>query len=202
MGLSRETALEFLREQIEESCSVKRGFSAELLGKIWCLAERAVSAYQNGNKLLLMGNGGSAADAQHVAAELVGRFRLRRRALPAIALTTDSSILTAVSNDFGFEESFARQVQALGAANDIVIAISTSGRSRNILRGVESARAARCYTAALTGQTGGDLGRQVDLLLAVPSENTQRIQEAHSLIGHMFCDLVERQLAESGSDSI
>jgi len=202
MGLSRETALEFLREQIEESCSVKRDFSAELLGNIWCLAERAMIAYQNGNKVLLMGNGGSAADAQHIAAELVGRFRLRRKALPAIALTTDSSILTAVSNDFGFEEIFARQVEALAAANDIVIAISTSGRSRNVLRGVESARAARCYTAALTGQTGGDLARQVDLLLAVPSESTQRIQEAHSLIGHMFCDLVERELAESGSDSI
>jgi len=202
MGLSRETALEFLREQIEESCSVKRDFYAELLGKIWCLAERAVIAYQGGNKVLLMGNGGSAADAQHIAAELVGRFRLQRKALPAIALTTDSSILTAVSNDFGFEESFARQVQALAAANDIVIAISTSGRSCNILRGLESARAAGCYTAALTGQTGGDLARRVDLLLAVPSENTQRIQEAHSLMGHMFCDLVERKLAESESDSI
>ena len=202
MGLSRETALEFLREQIEESCSVKRDFSIELLGKIWCLAERAVIAYQSGKKVLLMGNGGSAADAQHVAAELVGRFRLHRKALPAIALTTDSSILTAVSNDFGFEESFARQVEALAAANDIVIAISTSGRSRNVLRGVESARAARCYTAALTGQTGGDLAGHVDLLLAVPSESTQRIQEAHSLIGHMFCDLVERELAESGSGSI
>lgn len=202
MGLSRETAVEFLREQIEESCSVKRGFSAELLGKIWSLAERAASAYQSGNKVLLMGNGGSAADAQHIAAELVGRFRLQRRALPAIALTTDSSILTAVSNDFGFEESFARQVQALAAANDVVIAISTSGRSHNILRGVESARKAKCYTAALTGQTGGDLARQVDLLVAVPSESTQRIQEAHSLIGHMFCDLVERKLAESASGSI
>lgn len=202
MGLSRETALEFLREQIEESCSVKRDFSSELLGKIWCLAERAASGYRSGNKVLLMGNGGSAADAQHIAAELVGRFRLHRRALPAIALTTDSSILTAVSNDFGFEESFARQVQALAVANDIVIGISTSGRSRNVLRGLESARAARCYTAALTGQTGGDLSRHVDLVLAVPSESTQRIQEAHSLIGHMFCDLVERKLEESELGSV
>jgi D-sedoheptulose 7-phosphate isomerase len=202
MGLSRETALEFLREQIKESCSVKRDCSAELLAKIWCLAERAAIANRSGTKVPLMVNGGSAADARHMAAELVGRFRLRRKALPAIALTTDSSILTAVSNNFGLEESFARQVQALAAANDIVIAISSSGRSRNVLRGVESARAARCYTAAPTGQTGGDLARHVDLLLAVPSESTQRIQEAHGLIGHMFCDLVERELAESGSDSI
>jgi D-sedoheptulose 7-phosphate isomerase len=197
MALARETALDFFRQQIEESCSVKRNFSAELMGKIWCLVERTVAAYQMGNKTLLMGNGGSAADAQHIAAELVGRFQLRRKALPAIALTTDSSILTAVSNDFGFEECFARQVQALAAAGDVVIAISTSGRSRNILRAIESARAAGCYIAALTGETGGDLAGRVDLLLAVPSENTQRIQEAHSLIAHMYCASVERAIFES-----
>ena len=196
MPLSKDAALELLRQQVEESCKVKRSFSAELLNAILSLARKTARAYETGHKVLLMGNGGSAADAQHIAAELVGRFRLRRKALPAIALTTDSSILTAVSNDFGFEECFARQVEALAAAGDIVIAISTSGRSANIVRAVGSARAIGCYIAAFTGRTGGDLAGKSDALLAVPSEETPRIQEAHSLIGHMFCDLVERELFE------
>jgi len=194
MVVSRDAALELFRRQIEQSCSVKQNFSAELLERVWCLAERTIAAYRSGNKVLLMGNGGSAADAQHIASELVGQFRMRRKALAAIALTTDSSILTSVSNDFGFEECFVRQVQALGAANDIVIAISTSGRSPNVVRAIEAAHAAKCYTTALTGQTGGDLASRVDLLLSVPSEETPRIQEAHSLLGHMYCDLVERAL--------
>src|SRR5260370_14248951 len=190
MALSKEAALEAFRQQIEESCSVKRSFSAELLENIWRLTERTIVAYRSGKKVLLMGNGGSAADAQHLAAEFVGRFELQRKAFPAIALTTDSSILTAVSTDFGFEESFARQVQALAADGDILIAISTSGKSANILRAVDAARRAGCYTAGLTGKTGGGLASCVDLLLAVPSEKTQRIQEAHSLIAHMYCGLV------------
>jgi len=197
MTLSKDAALELLRQQVEESCKVKRSFSAELLNAILSLAQKTAQAYKTRNKVLLMGNGGSAADAQHIAAELVGRFRLKRKALAAIALTTDSSILTAVSNDFGFEECFARQVQALAVAGDIVIAITTSGRSANILRAVESARAVGCYTAAFTGRTGGDLASKIDSLLAVPSGETQRIQEAHSLIGHMYCDLVERELFEA-----
>lgn len=196
MALSKDAALGLLRQQVEESCKVKRSFSAELLNAIVSLAQKTAHACKAGNKVLLMGNGGSAADAQHIAAELVGRFRLRRKALPAIALTTDSSILTAVSNDFGFEECFARQVEALAIAGDIVIAISTSGRSANILRAAGSARAIGCYTAAFTGRTGGDLAGKIDSLLAVPSEETPRIQEAHSLIGHLYCDLVERELLE------
>jgi D-sedoheptulose 7-phosphate isomerase len=196
MTLSKDGALELLRQQVEESCKVKRSFSAELLNAILSLSQKTARAYETGKKVLLMGNGGSAADAQHIAAELVGRFRLRRKALPAIALTTDSSILTAVSNDFGFEECFARQVEALAVAGDIVIAISTSGRSVNIARAVGSARAIGCYTAAFTGRTGGDLAGKIDSLLAVPSEETPRIQEAHGLIGHMYCDLVERELFE------
>jgi len=194
MTLPKDAALELLRQQVEASCNVKRSFSTELLTAVFSLAEKTAHAYTQGNKVLLMGNGGSAADAQHIAAELVGRFRLQRRPLAAIALTTDSSILTAVSNDFSFEECFARQVQALAAPNDIVIAISTSGRSPNILKAVASARAIGSYTAAFTGRTGGDLAGKIDSLIAVPSEETPRIQEAHSLIGHMYCDLVERQL--------
>jgi D-sedoheptulose 7-phosphate isomerase len=199
MTLSKDAALEVLRQQVEASCKVKRSFSAELLTAIFSLTEKTAHAYKQGNKVLLMGNGGSAADAQHIAAELVGRFRLQRKPLAAIALTTDSSILTAVSNDFSFEECFARQVQALAIANDILIGISTSGRSPNILRAFASARALGCYTAAFTGRTGGDLAGKVDSLIAVPSEDTPRIQESHSLIGHMYCDLVERELFESES---
>jgi D-sedoheptulose 7-phosphate isomerase len=196
MAVSKDAALELLRREIEESCSVKRSFPPELLENVWRLAERTVIAYRSGKKVLLMGNGGSAADAQHLAAELVGRFELRRRPLAAIALTTDSSILTAVSNDFGFAESFARQVQALAVEGDILIAISTSGKSANILRAVDAGREAGCFIAGLTGKTGGALAGRVDLLLAVPSEKTQRIQEAHGLIGHMYCGLVERALSE------
>src|SRR5579864_9337037 len=144
MTLAKDAALELLRQQVEESCKVKRSFSAELLNAIVSLAQKTAHACKAGNKVLFMGNGGSAADAQHIAAELVGRFRVERRALAAIALTTDSSILTAVSNDFSFEQCFARQVQALGISGDIVIAISTSGRSANILRAVASARAIGC----------------------------------------------------------
>jgi D-sedoheptulose 7-phosphate isomerase len=196
MTLSKDVALELLRQQVEASCRVKQNFSADLLTAVVSLAQKTANAYKKGNKVLLMGNGGSAADSQHIAAELVGRFRLQRKPLAAIALTTDSSILTAVSNDFGFEDCFVRQVQALAVSGDIVIAISTSGRSANIVKAVASARLIGCYTAAFTGRTGGDLAGKIDCLLAVPSEETPRIQEAHSLIGHMFCDLVERELFE------
>lgn len=197
MAVSKEVALKDLRRQIEESCAVKQAFSTELLENICSLADRTVTAYRRGKKVLLMGNGGSAADAQHIAAELVARFQTNRKALPAIALTTDSSILTAVSNDFGFEECFARQVEALAATGDILIAISTSGQSANVLRALDVARKAGCYTVGLTGKTGGKLAARVDLLLAVPSEHTPRIQEAHSLIGHMYCGLVERAVSEA-----
>jgi D-sedoheptulose 7-phosphate isomerase len=196
MTLSKDAALELLRQQIDASCQVKHSFSADLLAAIVSLAQKTARACHAGNKVLLMGNGGSAADAQHIAAELVGRFRMPRKALAAIALTTDSSILTAVSNDFGFEDCFARQVEALARAGDIVIAISTSGCSANIVKAVASARAAGCYTAAFTGKTGGILAAKVDSLLAVPSAETPRIQEAHCLIGHMYCDLVEREVFE------
>ncbi len=196
-GFSKEAGLELVRQQIEESCEVKRSFSAELQEKVWILAERSVAAFRGGNKVLLMGNGGSAAEAQHIAAELVGKFRLKRKALPAIALTTNTSTLTAVANDFGYEESFVRQLEALARSKDIVIVISTSGRSRNIVRAVETARDIGCFTAAFTGKSGGDLRDRVDLPMAVPSEDTQRIQEGHNLLGHLYCELVEGILSRS-----
>ena len=156
-------------------------------------AAAVAAALRAGRKVLVCGNGGSAADAQHVVAELVGRFAGERRAWPAIALTTDTSVLTAVANDYGFEHVFARQVEAHGQAGDILIAISTSGASPNVLRAVEAARARGLVTIGLTGRDGGELGRMVDVHLHVPSPSTPRIQEAHATLLHVLCELVERE---------
>src|SRR5215467_3998143 len=149
---------------------------------------------QSGNKLLLFGNGGSAADAQHLAAEFVGRFAMERAGLPAIALTTDSSILTAVGNDYGFEQIFARQIQALGRPGDVAVAISTSGNSANVLEGVKEARKRNLKTIGLSGKDGGALAQQADVAITIPSTSTARIQECHIAIGHLFCELVETEL--------
>ena len=151
-------------------------------------------ALAGGNKVLLFGNGGSAADAQHIAAELVGRYKRERRALPAIALTVNTSSLTAIGNDCGFEHVFARQLEAMGAAGDVAVGISTSGNSPNVLRGIEVAKAGSLLTVALTGRTGGSLGKIVDYCIQVPSDDTARIQEAHILVGHILCEYVEQTL--------
>ena len=156
-------------------------------------AVAVAAALRSGRKVLACGNGGGAADAQHVVAELVGRFAGERRAWPAIALTADTSVLTAVANDYGFEHVFARQVEAHGQAGDILIAISTSGASPNVLRAVEAARARGLVTIGLTGRDGGELGRMVDVHLHVPSPSTPRIQEAHATLLHVLCELVDRE---------
>jgi D-sedoheptulose 7-phosphate isomerase len=153
-------------------------------------------ALKSGNKILLCGNGGSAADAQHIAAELVGRYEEQRRAFPAISLTTDTSALTAVSNDYGFEEVFARQVEALAVAGDVLIAISTSGKSPSVVKAADQARARGCKTIALTGCTGEPLTAHCDLAVVVPSDRTSRVQEAHITIGHLWCEMVDRALEE------
>jgi D-sedoheptulose 7-phosphate isomerase len=155
---------------------------------------------QFGNKLLLFGNGGSAADAQHLAAEFVGRFAMERAGLPAIALTTDSSILTAVGNDYGFEQIFARQIQALGRPGDVAVAISTSGNSANVLEGVKEARKRNLKTIGLTGKDGGALAQQADVAVTIPSTSTARIQECHIAIGHLFCELVDADFGGSQAD--
>lgn len=152
------------------------------------------SALVDGKKILIAGNGGSAADAQHFAAELVGRFLLERRALPAIALTTDSSILTAVANDYGFEQVFSRQIEALATAGDVVIGISTSGNSTNILAALAAARSCGCATVALLGRDGGGIASRVDLPLIIDCAETPHIQEMHVTIIHLLCQLVEEQL--------
>lgn len=164
-----------------------------LVPAIHALGARMQRCLEHGGKILLMGNGGSAADSQHIAAELVGRYKRERKGLPAIALTTDTSILTSVGNDYGFEHVFARQVEALCNADDVVIGISTSGNSTNVVAGIEAARQAKAYTVALTGAGGGRLGTLCDLTLAIPSNDTPRIQEAHILIGHILCELAEAE---------
>jgi D-sedoheptulose 7-phosphate isomerase len=162
------------------------------------LVQRATNlcalALQRGNKLLLCGNGGSAADCQHNAAEQVGRLHGERRALPAIALSTDSSALTAIANDYGYDQVFARQVEALGQHGDVLIGISTSGRSASVLAAVQAARTRDLGTIALAGKGGGALAAACDIALVVPSDATARIQEAHGLIGHALCFGIERQL--------
>jgi D-sedoheptulose 7-phosphate isomerase len=155
------------------------------------IGERMVSTLQAGGKLLLCGNGGSAAEAQHIAAELVGRFMHTRTGLSAIALTTDTSALTAIANDFGYEQVFARQVQALARPGDLLVGISTSGNSINVLKAVEMARAMGVHTIGLLGGNGGVLVGRVDDALVVPSPDTPRIQECHILVGHIWCQMVD-----------
>ncbi len=168
--------------------------SEQLSKSIEDAARLLVETLQGGGKILIAGNGGSAADAQHFAAELVGRFLLERRALPAMALTTDSSILTAVGNDYGFEQIFSRQVEALAQQGDLFVGISTSGNSENVCRAVAAAHACGCQTLALVGGQGGRLAGQCDLTLRVPASHTPYIQEGHLLLIHLLCDLVEQQL--------
>jgi len=182
---------EEIRRQLEESCHVKQSFSAELVSRIAQFAEKAAGALRAGGKIIFFGNGGSAADAQHLSAELVVRLREDRPGLAALALTTNVSVLTAAGNDYGFEEIFARQIEALASANDVLVALSTSGTSLNVVRGVEAGRLRGCYLVAWTGETGGALADKVDLLVNVPSRDPQRIQEAHITIGHIACSLIE-----------
>lgn len=176
-----------LREHLE---SLQALFDSKL-AEIQEAGELICQSLSGGHKVLICGNGGSAADAQHIAAELVGRYEQERRAWPAIALTTDTSALTALSNDYGYQEVFARQVEAHAQAGDILIAISTSGRSPNIIRAAEKATALGCKTIALTGADGEPLISICDLAISVPSRRTARVQEAHITIGHLWCELVD-----------
>jgi len=155
-------------------------------------ARMIVAAMKGGGKAIFCGNGGSAADSQHLAAELMGRYLKEREPLPAVALTTDSSALTAIGNDYAFDEIFARQLRGLGKKGDVLIGISTSGNSRNVVAAIETARARGIASIALTGAAGGAMRALADLCIAVPSKDTPRIQEMHIAIGHMICDLVER----------
>ena len=191
------SSTEEIRRQLQESARVKQAFSDELIERIAQFAEKSAAALRAGGKIIFFGNGGSAADALHLAAELVVKLRTERPGLPALALTANPSVLTAAGNDYGFEQIFARQIESLAASGDVLVALSTSGNSPNILRGVETGRTRGAYLVALTGETGGALGARVDLLLNVPSRDPQRIQEAHITIGHIACALIEQLAARS-----
>ena len=183
-----------IAKRLEESAQVKLAIAKSQVGEIESIARLIIAAYKRGGKVVLFGNGGSAADAQHIACELVGRFKLDRQALAAIALTTDTSILTAVANDCGYEMVFSRQVEALVDKKDVVIGISTSGDSPNVIEAIKVAKTKGAKTIGLTGGNGGRLAQVVDLALIVPSDSTPRIQEAHITIGHIVCELVEKEL--------
>jgi D-sedoheptulose 7-phosphate isomerase len=187
-----------IRELFETSIRAKQVFLDENGPSLERAIGLVAGALRRGHKLLLFGNGGSAADAQHIAAELVGRLRRERRPLPAIALTTDTSALTAIANDYGYDEVFARQVRALGAPGDVALAISTSGRSPSVLRAVEACRELGIETIGLTGGEGGALAGMVDVSLRVSaSRESARIQETHILVGHVICELVDRRLLDA-----
>jgi len=185
-----------VQARIEESAAVKLVLLVEegATTQITEIAKDLVAAFRGGRRLFLFGNGGSAADAQHIAAELAGKYMLNRRALPAVALTTNTSSLTAMANDYAYEEVFARQIEALGSPGDIAIGISTSGDSPNVLRAIETANARGLLTLGLTGKNGGKLKSLAQRCVCVPSEQTPRIQEIHILLGHIFCEIVEQEL--------
>lgn len=185
--------VEFLASELDEHTDTLARTRQRVAGEFARLVEVCTEALRAGQKIMFFGNGGSAADAQHLATELVVRYRVNRRALPAIALTTDTSALTAIGNDFGFESLFSRQVEAICRAGDVAIGISTSGNSENVVRGLQAAKAAGAITVAFTGDGGGRLANQVDIGIFIPSTITARIQEMHLLLGHVLCDLLERE---------
>ncbi len=183
-----------IESELRENIQTKEKILAGCVGTIEAIGDLLSRALKGGNKLLFCGNGGSAADAQHLAAELVGRFSVEREALPAIALTTDTSILTCLGNDYGYDMIFRRQVEALGRPGDVLIGITTSGNSPNVISAVEAARKKGLKTVAFTGRDGGNIAKMADIALIIPSSNTQRIQESHITVGHIVCSLIEHAL--------
>ncbi|MFK8186598.1 MAG: D-sedoheptulose 7-phosphate isomerase [Phormidesmis sp.] len=192
----RSLIKQLISQQITEAVSVKQSLasSPEAIAAIQQAAQKCVAVYQRGNKILIAGNGGSAADAQHMAAELSGRFNFDRPGIPAIALTANSSAVTAIANDYGYEKVFSRQAQAYGQPGDLFVGISTSGNSKNILAAIEHCQENEIETVALTGLGGGKMAEACDVAIQIPSQSTPRIQECHILIVHMLCAAVEEVL--------
>lgn len=188
-----------IQEALQETIRAKEEFISQNVSNLMLLAQKIVSAFNNDRKLMICGNGGSAADAQHLAAEFVNRFILERPPLPALALTTDTSILTSIGNDYSFEEVFSKQIKALGQEGDVLLAISTSGNSANVLAAVKAARKQGIYAAGLFGNDGGKLADMVDLALVVRHSLTPRIQEVHIFCGHIVCQLVDYLLFQKNS---
>lgn len=193
---SRPDAASIFQLAIAEHLEVVRAMENQQ-NLLVTIAETMVAALRGGHKILWCGNGGSAADAQHMAAEIVGRFRRNRKAWPSVALTTDTSVLTALANDFGYDTVFARQVEALATSGDVLVGLSTSGNSRSVLAAFETARSQGVTTVGFTGESGGKMAALADYLIAVPSRDTARIQETHILAGHMLCDWIELDLSQS-----
>jgi len=193
--MNREKALQEVRNSFRAGTDLRNQVAQDCGEKIVDAATLITQCLRRGGKLLFFGNGGSAADAQHLAAEFVGRFQIERHPLPAIALTTDSSILTAVGNDYGFDQIFTRQVQALGRPGDVAIGISTSGNSPNVTGAIEQAAKQDLKTIGLAGEDGGSLAKCVDVSIIVASTNVARVQECHITIGHILCELVESELS-------
>ena len=183
-----------IKAKIEENIETNEDLHKTQAENIEKAVKSIVSSFRNGGKVLVFGNGGSAADSQHIAAELVGRFKKERKALPAIALTTNTSILTAIGNDYGYDVTFSRQVEALGREGDVAIGISTSGNSRNVVAALKKAKSIGLKTIGLTGAAGGEMKGICDILIAPPSKNTPRVQESHILIAHIICELVEGEM--------
>ncbi|MDP1783880.1 MAG: D-sedoheptulose 7-phosphate isomerase [Sulfuricurvum sp.] len=191
---------QYIIKQIADSAATKQAIleNETLITMIETVAKACVAVYRNGKKTMLAGNGGSAADAQHIAAELVGRYGFDRPSIPSLALTTDSSNLTAIGNDYGYDKVFSRQLEGMGQEGDLFIGISTSGNSQNIINAFESAKERGITTVALTGRDGGKMGEMADFAIIIPSNATPRIQESHILIGHILCDIIEKELFGGG----
>lgn len=190
----------YVKEQIKLSYETKQNIyqNDELLNKIVEVSQKCVELYKGDKKTILAGNGGSAADAQHIAAELVGRYGFDRPSIPSLALTTDTSNLTAIGNDYGYDQVFSRQLEGMGQSGDIFIGISTSGNSKNILNAFEVAKKKNILSVALVGKDGGEMAKMADIALVVPSNSTPRIQESHILIGHIICDIIEKEIFGDG----
>ena len=181
-------------QTFRESADLKVRFIRQNVDVLGQVIKMVVEAFKSGNKILLFGNGGSAADAQHIAAEFVNRFLIERPPLPAIALTTDTSVLTSISNDYGYVDSFSKQVKALGREGDVAIGLSTSGTSANVIKAIKVAKEMGLKTVSLTGGDGGEIAKLSDVALVVDSPSTPRIQEVHITIGHVLCEMVDRML--------
>ncbi|MBD3797352.1 MAG: D-sedoheptulose 7-phosphate isomerase [Campylobacterales bacterium] len=190
----------YIKDQIKKSYETKQTIYNDeaLLSKIEEVAQKCVALYKTDKKTILAGNGGSAADAQHIAAELVGRYGFDRPSIPSLALTTDTSNLTAIGNDYGYDQVFSRQLEGMGQAGDIFIGISTSGNSTNLIKAFESAKKKNILTVALVGKDGGEMAKMADIAIVVPSNSTPRIQESHILIGHILCDIIEKETFGDG----
>lgn len=190
----------YIKNQITSSAQTKERILADekLLKIIEDVAKECVTVYKSSKKTILAGNGGSAADAQHIAAELVGRYGFNRPSLPSLALTTDTSNLTAIGNDYGYDKVFSRQLEGMGQEGDLFIGISTSGNSLNVINAFKSAKTKNIKTVALVGRDGGEMAKLADFAIVVPSNDTPRIQESHILIGHIICDVIEKEIFGEG----